>query len=168
MMVSEVGRTISGSSSSPVGPQLAVRAGFQAVMGDDRAFLGEALDVRGFLLHEGQRDEQREVGVLVAGGLEHVVQRALHVLPERVAPRLDDHAAAHGGVLGQVGGADDLLVPLGVVLFAGGRDRGFGGLAGLGVGGGWLGVCCSWSDEDAMRQKPGKGAITADFPAETK
>ena len=50
MMVSEVGRTISGSSSSPAGTQLAVRASFEAVVGDHRAFLGEALDVLGLLL----------------------------------------------------------------------------------------------------------------------
>ena len=52
MIVSDVGRTISGSSSSPVGTQLAVRARFEAVVRDDRALLGEALDVRGFLLEE--------------------------------------------------------------------------------------------------------------------
>ena len=74
-------------------------------MGDHRAFLGEALDVLGFLFEEAQRDEEREVGVLVAGGLEHAVQHALDVLPERVAPGLDDHAAAHGRGLGQVGRA---------------------------------------------------------------
>ena len=34
------------------GTQLAVRAGFQPVMRDDRAFLGEAFDVLGFLLQE--------------------------------------------------------------------------------------------------------------------
>jgi hypothetical protein len=50
MMVSEVGRTISGSSSFALGigldaalPSADRRA--QAVVGDDRALLGEALDV---------------------------------------------------------------------------------------------------------------------------
>jgi hypothetical protein len=99
------------------------------VVGDDRALLGEALDVLGLLLEERQRDEQREVRVDVAGVLEHAVEDPLHVLPQRVAPRLDHHAAAHRRVLGQVGGLDDLLVPLGVVVGAGGDDGGggFGG-----------------------------------------
>ena len=44
----------------------------------------------------------------------------------RVAPRLDDHAAAHRRVLGQVGAFDDLLIPLGVVLGARRRDCGPG------------------------------------------
>ncbi len=91
---------------------------------DDGAFLREALDVRRLLLQERQRDEQREVRVLMAGRLEHVVERALHVLPQGVAPRLDDHAAANGRVLGEVRGPDDLLIPLGVVLVASGRDGG--------------------------------------------
>ena len=106
--------------------ELAVGVGLEPMVRDDRALLREALDVRGFLLQERQRDEQREVRVLVARRLEHVVERALHVLPERVAPRLDDHAAAHGRVLGEVGAGDDLLVPLGVVLVARRRDGGSG------------------------------------------
>ena len=91
-------------------------------MRDDRAFLGEALDVLGLLLQVAQRNEQREVGVLVAGGLEHPVEQPLHVLPERVAPRLDDHAAADVGVLGEIGRPDDLLIPLGKILLARWRD----------------------------------------------
>ena len=103
--------------------QLAVRPRLEPMMRDHCALFREALDVRGLLLHERQRDEQREVGVLVPGGLEHVIERALHVLPERVAPRADDHAAAHRRCLREVGARDDLLVPLGVILRPGRRDR---------------------------------------------
>ncbi len=60
--------------------------------------------------------------------LEHPVELALHVFPDAVAPRLDDHAAAHVAVFGEVGGLDDLLVPLGEILVAAGIDGGFGGL----------------------------------------
>ena len=49
------------------GRSLPSGARLQPMMRDDRAFLGEALDVLGFLLQEAERDEQREVGVLVAG-----------------------------------------------------------------------------------------------------
>ena len=54
----------------------------------------------------------------MAGRLEHPVERALHVFPDAVAPRLDDHAAAHVGVLGEVGRADDLLIPFGKIFVA--------------------------------------------------
>ena len=51
-------------------------------MRDHGAFLGEPLDVLGLLLEVAQRDEEREVGVVVARVLEHPVEHALHVLPE--------------------------------------------------------------------------------------
>ena len=103
MIVSQVGRTTSGSSSLPGGHELAVGSGLEAMMRDDGAFLGEALDVLGLLFQKAQRDEQREIGVLMAGLLEHPIEHALHVFPEGIAPRLDHHAAAHGGILGQIG-----------------------------------------------------------------
>ena len=49
MMVSDVGRTISGSSSFCA-----------AGVGHDRDFRREAFDVLGFLLKKALRDEQRE------------------------------------------------------------------------------------------------------------
>ena len=81
-------------------------------MRDHRELGREALDVLGLLLQEALRDEQREVGVLVAGRLEAVVELALDLLPDGVAVRLDDHAALDDlGRLGQVALADDVLVP---------------------------------------------------------
>src|SRR5262249_44778388 len=71
---------------------------------------------------ETARDEEGEVGVDVAGVLEHPIQAALHLLPDGVAGRLDDHAAAHGAVVGQFGAFDDIEIPLRVILGAGG-DR---------------------------------------------
>jgi len=116
------------------GAELAVGAGFEAGVGDYGAFLGKALDVGGFLFQKAHRDEEREVGVDVAGVLEALVEGALHVFPERVAPGLDDHATADGAVLGEVGGLDDLLVPLRIIIHAGGRDGGFE-LGGRRIGG---------------------------------
>ena len=87
MIVSDVGRHDERLFELAGRHELAVGVGLQTMVRDDRALLREALDVRGFLLQERQRDEQREVRVLVARRLEHVVERALHVLPERVAPR---------------------------------------------------------------------------------
>ena len=60
--------------------------------------LGEALDVLGLLGEEAQRDEQREIGVLVAGLLEAAGRASRCIFSQiAVAPRLDDHAAAHAG-----------------------------------------------------------------------
>ncbi len=117
-----------------VGHQTTLAIVHQTVMGDHRAFLGEAFDVLGLLLKERLGDEQREVGILVAGGLELLIQVALHVLPQGIAPGLDHHAAAHIGIFGQVGGAHDLLVPLGVVLGASRRDGAARRILGLGLG----------------------------------
>jgi hypothetical protein len=89
-------------------------------MGDDRHFLGEALDVFSLAGEIGERDEQREVAVLHARGLDPVVHQALDAFPYAVAPRFDHHAPAHPRFLGEVGGGDDLLIPLGKVI--GARD----------------------------------------------
>src|SRR5690606_12302178 len=59
----------------------------------------------------------------VAGVLEPGVEVALDLLPDRVAVRLDHHAALdHLGGLGELAEADHVLVPLRVVVFAPG-DR---------------------------------------------
>ena len=76
----------------------------------------EALDVLGLLLQEALGDEQREIGVDVAGGLDPAVQEPLDVLPDGVAVRADDHHPLHRGVVGQLGLLDDLEVPAGKIL----------------------------------------------------
>ncbi len=108
-----------GRHHFPIGIQL------QPVMRDDRAFLGETFDMLRFLLHIAQRNEEREIGVLMPGRLEHGVERALHVFPDAVAPGLDHHAAAHVARLRHVGRADDLLIPFGKILRSTRADRGF-------------------------------------------
>ena len=85
-------------------------------MGDDGAFLGESL---GHLLFAGQErfgNEEREISVDVAGVLEHAVEGRCMLFPDGVAMRLDDHAAAHVGVLGQAGALHDVEIPLGIIL----------------------------------------------------
>ena len=98
------------------GHERAVGPGFEPVVGDHRALLGESLHMLRLLFEEALRDEEREIGVLVAGVLEHFVEDPLDVLPQPVAPRLDHHAAAHRRILGQVGRLDHLLVPFGIVV----------------------------------------------------
>ena len=82
----------------------------------------------GLALEIGQRDEQREIDVVVALRLDAVVEQPLHPLPNAEAPGLDHHAAAHARFLGHVGGGDDLLVPGGKILGAAGGQ----GVANLG------------------------------------
>ena len=92
------------------------------MVGHHGALRRKALGMLCLLLQVGDGDEQREVGVRVAGALELGVHLLLNELPDGVAPRFDDHAAAHLGVLRHVGSLDDLLVPLREVLRAGGRN----------------------------------------------
>src|SRR2546422_11586684 len=66
-----------------------------------RSFLREPLHVLGFPREEAHGDEEREVGVPVARRLEHVVQGALHQLPDAVAVGPDHHAAAHRRIVRQ-------------------------------------------------------------------
>ena len=82
------------------------------------ALLREALHVVGLLAEVRFGDEEGEVGVLVAGGLKHIIEGALHLLPNGVAMGLYHHAAAHRGVLGEVGFGYHVSVPAGVVLRA--------------------------------------------------
>ena len=77
------------------GDQLAVRPEFQPVMRDHRTLLREALDVLRLLLEVRERDEQGEVGVLMARRLEHPIEDRLHPLPDGEAVGLDHHAAAN-------------------------------------------------------------------------
>ena len=93
------------------------------MVGNHGTLFGESLDVLRLLLQVAHGDKEGEIGVLVAGFLEHAVEHGLHIFPESVTPRFDHHAASDAWRgFGQVGGLDHLLVPLRVVLFAGGLD----------------------------------------------
>ena len=63
------------------GLQTAAWFGFEAMMGDDSAFLGESFDMFGFLFKETDRNEQREIGIDVAGRLESEIQLAVECFP---------------------------------------------------------------------------------------
>lgn len=93
----------------------AVGAFGKAVVGDDRALFGEALDVVGLFIEEGLWNEQGEVGILVAGFLDHVVKSSLHILPKGEAMRRDNHASSDWRVVCQICFDDQLVVPVGVV-----------------------------------------------------
>src|SRR3990170_2535204 len=80
----------------------------------------EPLYVLGFLLQQSLRDEDGEVRVHVAGGLEARVQPARDALPEGETVGPDDHHAAHRRVVGQFRPQAHRRVPVGEGLrFAG-------------------------------------------------
>ena len=82
-----------------------------AAVGDPGHLRGEPLDVLRLLGEVALRDEQREVHVLVAGALDHGVERVAGPLPEGEAVGADDHAALDRRVVGQLGAADHVDVP---------------------------------------------------------
>ena len=94
---------------------------FAAADGDHGQFGRETFHVFLLFFQEGHRDEEREGRVDVPGLLEAPVEGLLDVFPQRPAVRAHDHAAAHRGVIGQLGAQDDLVVPFGEILIAGGE-----------------------------------------------
>ena len=82
-----------------------------AAMRHDGELGAESLDMLGLAFEEVHRDQQREVRVLRAGGLDAPVDLGLHPLPDRVAVGPDDHGPARRTVLGQLRLGQDILVP---------------------------------------------------------
>ena len=95
---------------------LAVVAGLQTVMSDNGTLLGESLYVLGLTGKEALRDEQREISILDTQTLEVGIENRLHLLPYRIAIRLNNHTSAHRSCLRQVGFHHQVVVPLRVVL----------------------------------------------------
>ena len=63
------------------------------------------------LIQQALRDEEREVRIHMACGLEAAVERLLDELPDRIAVRPDDHAALDGGIIGHFRAAHDVQIP---------------------------------------------------------
>ena len=74
-----------------------------------------------FFVDEAAWNEHRKCHILMAGGLKTAVEGLLDVLPERPAVRPNDHAAANRRVVGELRFQDELVVPFGKVLRAGGE-----------------------------------------------
>ena len=101
----------------PIGSHL------KSVMRDDRTFLCESIDMRRLFFQERYRNEKRKIGVAMPCLFEHSIQDALHIFPDRISPRLDDHAPTHGGIFCQIGCANHLLIPLGIIFRTRWSDR---------------------------------------------
>ena len=93
---------------------------FGAALGDPGHFGGEAFHVVGFLQQQGFGNQHGHGHVFVARILEHLVQLLMDQFPDAVAVGLERHAAAHGGVVHQVGLGDHVGIPLGEILVPGG------------------------------------------------
>ena len=72
----------------------------------------EPLDVLGLAHQQRLRNQQREIGVLVAGRLEARVELGLEPLPQPVPVGTQDEASAHGRLRDQLRSITDGLVPL--------------------------------------------------------
>ena len=68
----------------------------QAVMGDHCTFLCESFHVFGLTAEERFRDKKRKIGILMACFLEFLVEDMLHLFPNCISVRLDDHTAPDG------------------------------------------------------------------------
>ena len=105
MIVSEVGRTNQWLGKF-----------FAAADGDHRQFGREAFHVVLLFFDEALGNQQRKRHVLVAGGLEALIQCRLNVFPQRPPIGTHDHAAAHRRVVRQLRLQHQLVVPLGKIL----------------------------------------------------
>ncbi len=95
---------------------LAVGVVLQTVVGHHGALLGEALHMVRLAREERFGDEEREIGVLVSRLFEHVVQHALHLLPDGVTVGFDYHTSSDGRIFGQTGLHNEVVVPFRVVV----------------------------------------------------
>ena len=129
MIVSEVGRTTSGSVSGLRRVSIFHLPRFEPRVGDYGAFFGEAFDVFGFFREITQRNKKRKIGVAMAGRAKHRIELALHVFPDPVAPRTNHHATAHVRGLSQFGGANHLLIPFRKIFVPPRRDRSLSALS---------------------------------------
>ena len=68
------------------------------------------------LLEERFGDKHRHANVFMPGLFKLFIEHALNILPNRVAIRAEDQAAAHAGIVDQLGLFHDIRVPLGEVL----------------------------------------------------
>jgi hypothetical protein len=94
---------------------------FEPVVGDHGALLGESFNVGRLFTQVALRDEQRKIRIHVTGVLELAVEHLFHPLPNGETIGFDNHAPFHIAVLGEVGFDYNFIVPLGVVLVAGGQ-----------------------------------------------
>jgi hypothetical protein len=93
---------------------------FAAAVRDHGQLRGETLHVLGLFAQVAFRDQEGEIGIDMAGGLEAAVQRLLDVFPQGIAVRPDDHASFDRRVIGQLGLQDDVGVPARIIFTAGG------------------------------------------------
>ena len=95
---------------------------FQSMVGNDRALFGESFDVFGLFFEKTFGNENWEISVFMPRFLEFFIQNTLHIFPDPITPRLDDHTTANWGDFRQFSCLDDRLVPFGIIFAAGGGD----------------------------------------------
>ena len=91
-----------------------------AAHGDPGALGGEALHVVLLLLEQGLGDQNGQIHILMAGGLETAVQFVLDVLPDGIAIGTVDEHTLDGGVVDELRLLTNVGIPLGEVHITGG------------------------------------------------
>jgi len=105
------------------------RVTFQPVMGNNGTFFGKAFYMICFFTQKRLGNKQGEIGILMPGILEHLVQSRLHFLPNGIAIGLNYHTATHGRILSKIGLNYNVIIPLRKVVFSSGKISGHNFLA---------------------------------------
>ncbi len=90
----------------------AVGVVFQTIVGYYGTFFGKAFDVLSLTTKERLGYEQREVGILHAGLLEHFVKSALHLFPDGVTIGLYYHTSSYSRLFCEVSLNHEIVIPL--------------------------------------------------------
>ena len=94
----------------------AVRIGHQPVMRHHRALLREPLYMLGLPAQERLGDKKREIGIDMPRLLEHPVKHIMHLLPDGITIRLDDHTAPYSRALSEICLHHKIVIPLRIIL----------------------------------------------------
>ena len=86
--------------------------GFKTVMRNYGAFLGEAFNMLCLTAEERFRNQQREISILHSCFLELVIKYTLHLFPDSITVRLDNHTSSHISLLCQISLHNKFVVPL--------------------------------------------------------
>lgn len=84
-------------------------------MGDNSHFFGKSVNMLGFFLKERQRNKHWEIAVFMFGFFDFFIKNIADAFPDAVSPRLNNHTSGRGRILGHIGFADNILIPLRII-----------------------------------------------------
>ncbi len=84
----------------------------ETIVGNHSALFGETLHMVRLLAEKRFGYEQREIGVFVPRLLEHLIESGLHLLPNSITVRLDNHTSAYGRIFRKARFNYQIIIPL--------------------------------------------------------